>query len=77
MVHKRSPRKLQERKIRGIILHGGFHDRKHWEIVNTLTRVDVMARLKEPVEVHLIPDLENGEVLIDLRGKGTLQKSNV
>jgi hypothetical protein len=36
--------------------------------------VDVMGLLKEPVEVHLIPDLEKGEVLLDPRGNGSLQK---
>jgi hypothetical protein len=75
-MHKKKPKKLQERKIRrirGIILHGSFYDRKLGEAISRMTRVDVMAELKEPVEVHLIPDVERGEVLIDPRGTGSLQ----
>jgi hypothetical protein len=74
MVHKRKNNKKQERKIRGIILHGSYHDRKVGEIVSKMTRVDVMTHLDEPVEVHLIPDLEKGEVLLDLRGMGSFQR---
>ena len=74
MVHKRSNSKKQERKIRGIILRGNFYDRNLCEIVSTMTRIDVMAQLNEPVEVHLVPDVEKGEVLIDPRGNGSLQK---
>ncbi|MGD0994350.1 MAG: hypothetical protein ABR909_02365 [Candidatus Bathyarchaeia archaeon] len=65
---------MQERKIRGIILCGSFNDRNVGEAVSKMTRVDVMAQLNEPVEVHLIPDIEKGEVLIDSRGQGSLQR---
>jgi hypothetical protein len=74
MVHKRKNNKKQERKIRGIILHGSYQDKKVGEIISKMTRIDVMAHLDEPVEVHLIPDLEKGEVLIDNSGRGTLQR---
>lgn len=73
MVHKRKNNKKQERKIRGIILHNSYHDRKAGEVISKITQVDVMAHLDEPVEVHLIPDLEKGEVLLDLRGRGSFQ----
>ncbi len=72
-MHKRNQRKLQERKIRGIILRGSFYDRRLGEAVSQMTRLDVMAQLREPVEVHLVPDVERGEVLIDPRGAGSLQ----
>jgi hypothetical protein len=75
-MHKRNSQKLQERKIRGIILHGSFYDRTISEVVSKMTREDVMAQIKEPTEVHLIPDIEKGEVLIDTRGKGSLQRSD-
>jgi len=39
-----------------------------------MTRLDVMAQLNEPIEVHLVPDVEKGEVLIDSRGRGSLQR---
>ena len=73
-MHKRNSNKLQERKIRGIILRGSFYDRNVCEVVSKMTRLDVMAQLNEPVEVHLVPDIEKGEVLIDSRGSGSLQR---
>lgn len=72
-MHKRNSRKLQERKIRGIILRGSFYDRNLSETISKMTRIDVMAQLNEPVEVYLIPDIEKGEVLLDPRGTGSLQ----
>jgi hypothetical protein len=74
-MHKRNSKKLLERTIRGIILHGSFYDRNLGETVSKTTRVDVLAQLNEPVEVHLVPDVEQGEVLIDSRGTGSLQKT--
>jgi len=74
MPHKRNNTKHQQRKIRGIILHGSFYDRNHGEVISTMTRIDIMGLLNEPVEVHLIPDIEKGEVLIDPRGNGSMQK---
>jgi hypothetical protein len=41
-----------------------------------MTKLDVLSALHEPVEVHLVPDFEKGEVLLDLRGRGSLQKQN-
>jgi hypothetical protein len=32
-----------------------------------------MLELRDPVEVHLVPDIEKWDVLLDLWGKGTLQ----
>jgi hypothetical protein len=72
-MHKRSQNKLQQRKIQTIILNGSYHDKQHGETVSKLTREDVMGQLKAPVEVNLIPEIETGEVLIDSRGRGSLQ----
>jgi len=33
-----------------------------------------MLELYDPVEVHLVPDVEKGEVLLDPQGKGSLQQ---
>ncbi len=74
-MHKKNTRKLQERKIRGIILRGSFYDRALGEAISKMNRVDVLSALAEPVEVHLVPDVERGEVLIDPRGTGSLQGS--
>jgi hypothetical protein len=73
-MHKRNQKKLLQRKIRGIILRGSFFDRALGEAVSKMTRLDVLARLSEPVEVHLVPDVERGEVLVDPRGTGSLQR---
>jgi len=73
-MHKRNSKKLQARKIRGVILRGSFYDRNLCEVVSRMTRLDVMAQLNEPIEVHLVPDVEKGEVLIDSRGRGSLQR---
>jgi hypothetical protein len=73
-MHKRNANKLQARKIRDIILRKNFYDRNLCEVVSRMTRLDVMALLNEPIEVHLVPDIEKGEVLIDSRGRGSFQK---
>jgi len=77
MPHKHSKAKLQERKILRIIRRGSFYDRNRCELVSTITRIEVMAQLKEPVEVYLIPDVEKGEVLLDQQGKGSLQREDI
>ncbi len=74
-MHKRNINKLQERKIQTIILRNSHYDRKVCEMISKIARSDVMAQLNEPIEVHLVLDIEKGEVLIDTRGRGTLQKS--
>jgi len=76
-MHKRTQHKLQQRTIRGIILRGSFYDRNLGENLSKMTRIDVMAQLKEPIEVHLIPDVEIGEVLVDPRGTGSLQRQKM
>jgi len=76
-MHKKNSDKLQKRKIRRIIMRNIHYDRKISEVVSKITRLDVMAQLNEPIEVHLVPDIEKGEVLIDPRGNGSLQKADV
>jgi len=72
-MHKRSPNKLQQRKIQTIILNGSYRDKQQGETISKLTCEEIMSKLKDPIAVHLIPDLEKGEVLIDPRGRGSLQ----
>ena len=75
-MHKKNSKKLQDRqarRIRGIILNGSFYDRKIGETVSVKTRLEVMAQLHEPIEVHLFPDIEKGEVLLDSKGHGSFQ----
>jgi hypothetical protein len=76
-MHRKNAKKLmdrQVRRIRGIILNGSFYDRKIGETVSRTTRLEVMEQLHEPIEVHLIPDVEKGEVLVDSRGQGSFQR---
>ena len=73
-MHKRKANKLQERKIRGIIQRGSFYDKSKGEVVSKITRLEIFGNLKEPVEIHVVPDLEKGEVLLDPRGKGSYQR---
>jgi hypothetical protein len=75
-MHRKSQKKLSERRIRGIILRGSFNDRKGAEIVCQVTRLDVLRQLTGPVEVCKVPDVEKGEVLADSRGRGSFQKEN-
>jgi hypothetical protein len=75
-MHKRNAEKLQSVKIQKIILHNSFHDKKLAEVISRMTRLEVIGQLKEPIEVHLVPDVEKGEVLLDLRGRGSLQREN-
>jgi hypothetical protein len=72
-MHRRKASKLQQRKIRGIIFRGSFYDKNLGETVSKITRSEVIARMAEPVEVHVVPDIEKGEVLLDPRGTGSLQ----
>jgi hypothetical protein len=73
-MHKRGLKKLQARRIRGIILRRSFCDRNVGEVVSRVSRLDVMALLSGPVEVGLVPDVEKGEVLLDSRGRGSFQR---
>jgi len=73
MPHKRSPESLEKRLIRKLILRNAFHDKHRCEIVSTFSRVAVLNLL--PVSaVHLVPSIENGEVLVDSRGQGSFQR---
>ena len=73
-MHKRNSRRIQERRIRGIILRNSFFDREKAEFVCKVTRLEVLGAMQEGVEVHLVPELEVGEVLVDPRGHGSLQR---
>jgi hypothetical protein len=50
-------------------------DKYRGEIVSRVSRLDVLSLLNcEGFNVSLISDIERGEVLIDSRGKGSLQQ---
>ncbi len=74
MVHKRSKDKLLQRQIRRIIYSQSYSDRLISETVSQISREDVMAFLDQPVCVSDVPDVENGEVLVDSRGTGSFQR---
>jgi len=39
-----------------------------------MARLVVMLELLDPVEAHLVPNIEKGDVLLNLRGEGSLQR---
>jgi hypothetical protein len=79
MVHKRSFNKLQRRIIRNIIFKNAYIDKYRGEIVSRVSSLDILGLLNcEGLKVSLVslvPDIERGEVLIDSRGKGSLQNA--
>ena len=76
MVHKRSFNKLQRRIIRNLIFKNAYMDKYRGEVVSRVSRLDVLGLLNcEGFKVSFIPDIERGEVLIDSRGKGSLQNA--
>jgi len=76
LVHKRSFNKLQRRIIRNLIFKNAYIDKYRGEVVSRVSRLDVLGLLNcEGFNVYLIPDVEKGEVLIDCRGKGSLQQN--
>jgi hypothetical protein len=74
ILHKRSTKKIIQRKIRRAIQHATYYDKQKGETISTATQTEILSQLKEPIEVNLVPDIEKGEVLLDTKGKGTLQK---
>ena len=73
-MHKKNPNKLQAAKIKKIIIHNSFNDKKVDELVSLATRLELLGQFKGPIEVYLVPDVERGEVLRDLRRRGSLQQ---
>lgn len=82
MPHKRSVEARQKRDARHIILAGSFHDPHLAETVCRTSRQMILDRLRAKYgfikprvawDVFLA-DSEKGEVLIDARGRGTLQQ---
>jgi hypothetical protein len=74
LVHARSKlkfqdrqRKHQERAAKRMILSASFHDARLGETVSLVSRVDVLCLLTGPVEIGDVPDVVNGEVLVDYR----------
>jgi hypothetical protein len=63
--------------MRNLIFKNAYIDKYRGEIVSRISRLDVLSLLNcEGFKVSLIPEIERGEVLIDSRGKGSLQTPN-
>ena len=56
-----------------ILLEDCLKDKRIGEFISMSTRVEVMGKIKGELEVHLVPDIEKGEVIIDPSGKGSFQ----
>ena len=57
-----------------MIFKNSFHDFRQGETVSQVSREDILGQLHEPVTVGDVPDVEKGEVLVDSRGRGSLQR---
>jgi len=73
-LHRRSEKKLQERRIRALIFTTAFVDVARSETVCRVDRVDLLHALQGPVEVCRVPQVEKGEVLVNSRGTGSFQR---
>jgi hypothetical protein len=62
--------------MRNIIFKNAYIDKYRGEIVSRISRLDVLGLLNcEGFKVSLFQTLKEGEVLIDSRGKGSLQNA--
>jgi len=73
--HRRRKESLLKRQIRSIILSNSIFDKTRCETVTTISKTDLLLTLTGQIKMSQVPDIEKGEVLIDSKGKGTLQKS--
>ncbi|MEM3013425.1 MAG: hypothetical protein QXI71_02180 [Candidatus Bathyarchaeia archaeon] len=79
MVHrgKHSLEHNLKRSLKGLLLSHAYLDRERAETVNRLGSQEVLEYLSaryEFVPITLVADLERGEVLLDSRGGGSLQR---
>lgn len=77
---KRSRVKEQQRYVKKMVNKQSWRDRRSAETINVLTSGDILWQLTNIFEVAEIPVADNfsqGEVLIDSRGEGSLQKDNL
>jgi hypothetical protein len=75
MRHKRSDLSQQRRFIKRLIMQCAFQDRQRSETVNIISREDIAASASQAFD-YVLPGLTNyeqGEVLADSRGTGSLQ----
>jgi hypothetical protein len=77
MPGKRSPVNLARRAALKLVFEHAFLDKEKGEIVSTLDRADIVKLLSlGEFRVSDVPDVEKGEVLVDSRGEGSLQRRN-
>jgi hypothetical protein len=74
ILHRRSEKKLQERRIRALIFTTAFVDVARSETVCRVDGVGLLHGLQGPVDVSRVPEVEKGEVLVDSRGTGSFQR---
>ena len=78
MPNKRSLLSLQKRAVKRYLLTTSYYDRERAETVCTVTPAEIILHLNSkfpnlPVHVSTV-QVVRGEVLMDSRGKGSLQK---
>lgn len=75
LVHKRCKKSLLRRHIHGLILNKSYFDHERSEIVCRVSRVEIIDLLPQPIDLHVVPNIEKGEVLIDSLGQGSFQRT--
>ena len=76
MPHRRSPASRQRRAARRYIINHAYHDRTQAESVARTPRKEVLTFLQslfEGVDLSAL-NIEQGEVLADSRGRGSMQQ---
>jgi hypothetical protein len=79
--HKRSRKAHIRRVATNLMLRIAFWDREKAETISTVNRSKLIEMLSErisgEVQTHFVPDVESGEVLMDRRGQGSLQRADL
>jgi hypothetical protein len=75
LVHKRRQESLLKRHIRHLIFDNSRYDRERAEHVSLVSRIELLDLVQPNSDLSVFPDVIKGEILIDSRGRGSLQTS--
>ncbi len=56
-------------------MNKSYYDHERSEIVCRVSRVEIIDLLRQPIDLHVVPDIEKGEVLVDSLGHGSFQRT--
>ena len=76
MQHRRRSTNVKKRLVRGLIFRNSRSDLRRGETVSLITREEILRVIQQlDIEIYSVPDVEKGEILVDARGKGSLQQA--